>query len=184
MNRATATLPARSTFFKLACAGVFRVAAFAFASMAAIELERHSPHYRIIFTLLHAGIEACLYVIENNMAERGGFEPPVELVTLRRFSKPLLSTTQPPLRLVCSRADFKMVTRREFHEFIGHPAWCDRIGLRAPVAQLDRAFASGAKGQRFESSRVYQLTLAPDMGNARTLPLLFSFSCTSPPIQA
>jgi hypothetical protein len=32
------------------------------------------------------------------MAERGGFEPPVELLTLRRFSKPLLSTTQPPLR--------------------------------------------------------------------------------------
>ena len=28
----------------------------------------------------------------------GGFEPPVELMTLRRFSKPLLSTTQPPLR--------------------------------------------------------------------------------------
>src|SRR6266849_4830475 len=33
-----------------------------------------------------------------NLAERGGFEPPVELLTLRRFSKPLLSTTQPPLR--------------------------------------------------------------------------------------
>src|SRR5207249_78247 len=31
------------------------------------------------------------------LAERGGFEPPVELMTLRRFSKPLLSTTQPPL---------------------------------------------------------------------------------------
>ena len=34
----------------------------------------------------------------NVLAERGGFEPPVELLTLRRFSKPLLSTTQPPLR--------------------------------------------------------------------------------------
>ena len=34
------------------------------------------------------------------LAERGGFEPPVELLTLRRFSKPLLSTTQPPLREV------------------------------------------------------------------------------------
>ena len=32
------------------------------------------------------------------MAERGGFEPPVEFLTLRRFSKPLLSTTQPPLQ--------------------------------------------------------------------------------------
>ena len=33
------------------------------------------------------------------MAERGGFEPPVQFLTVRRFSKPLLSTTQPPLRL-------------------------------------------------------------------------------------
>ena len=34
------------------------------------------------------------------MAERGGFEPPVQFLTVRRFSKPLLSTTQPPLREV------------------------------------------------------------------------------------
>ena len=27
----------------------------------------------------------------------------------------------------------------------------------APVAQLDRALASGARGQRFESSRAYQI---------------------------
>jgi hypothetical protein len=39
-------------------------------------------------------------VIENKLAERGGFEPPVEFLTLRRFSKPLLSTTQPPLRFL------------------------------------------------------------------------------------
>src|ERR1700682_4406689 len=32
------------------------------------------------------------------LAERGGFEPPVDFKGLRRFSKPLLSTTQPPLR--------------------------------------------------------------------------------------
>ena len=31
------------------------------------------------------------------LAERGGFEPPVPFLTVRRFSKPLLSTTQPPL---------------------------------------------------------------------------------------
>src|SRR5437870_1713132 len=30
-------------------------------------------------------------------AERAGFEPAVELFTLRRFSKPLPSTTRPPL---------------------------------------------------------------------------------------
>jgi hypothetical protein len=28
--------------------------------------------------------------------------------------------------------------------------------FRAPVAQLDRAFASGAKGRPFESARAYQ----------------------------
>ena len=36
--------------------------------------------------------------VKLKLAERGGFEPPVEFLTLRRFSKPLLSTTQPPLR--------------------------------------------------------------------------------------
>src|SRR5689334_12470143 len=35
---------------------------------------------------------------ERRMAEREGFEPSVQLLTVRRFSKPLLSTTQPPLR--------------------------------------------------------------------------------------
>ena len=35
---------------------------------------------------------------------------------------------------------------------------CARIDLRAPVAQLDRAFASEAKGRLFESSRVHHLT--------------------------
>ena len=34
----------------------------------------------------------------RGLAERGGFEPPVDFKGLRRFSKPLLSTTQPPLR--------------------------------------------------------------------------------------
>jgi hypothetical protein len=35
------------------------------------------------------------------LAERGGFEPPVDFKGLRRFSKPLLSTTQPPLHFGC-----------------------------------------------------------------------------------
>ena len=33
------------------------------------------------------------------------------------------------------------------------------ISTSAPVAQLDRAFACGAKGRRFESCRVYHLKL-------------------------
>jgi len=36
------------------------------------------------------------------MAERGGFEPPVPVYPVRRFSKPLLSATQPPLHFVTS----------------------------------------------------------------------------------
>ena len=52
---------------------------------------------------------------------------------------------------------------------VGTPVhrWCRRASsslleryvscfLSAPVAQLDRAFASGAKGQWFESTRAYQ----------------------------
>lgn len=32
------------------------------------------------------------------MAERPGFEPGVEILSLQRFSKPSLSAAQPPLR--------------------------------------------------------------------------------------
>ena len=85
------------------------------------------------------------------MAERGGFEPPVEFLTLRRFSKPLLSTTQPPLREANKfGADETMLPR---------PGFVSALELEyAPVAQLDRAFASGAKGRRFESYRAHHST--------------------------
>ncbi len=33
------------------------------------------------------------------MAEREGFEPSVEILSLRRFSKPLPSATRPPLHI-------------------------------------------------------------------------------------
>ena len=36
----------------------------------------------------------------KELAERGGFEPPVRLYTVRRFSKPLPSATRPPLHQV------------------------------------------------------------------------------------
>jgi hypothetical protein len=42
VNQATASFPAAPTFFKFARAGIFRVAAFAFDSVTAIELERHT----------------------------------------------------------------------------------------------------------------------------------------------
>ena len=38
------------------------------------------------------------------IAERGGFEPPVQLLTVQRFSKPPPSATRPPLRVDRSRA--------------------------------------------------------------------------------
>ena len=46
------------------------------------------------------------------MAERPGFEPGVEILSLQRFSKPSLSAAQPPLRLfrLLSRNVFKTTT--------------------------------------------------------------------------
>ncbi len=38
------------------------------------------------------------FISAGYLAEREGFEPSVDFKGLRRFSKPLLSTTQPPLR--------------------------------------------------------------------------------------
>jgi hypothetical protein len=37
--------------------------------------------------------------LEGFLAERGGFEPPVELLTLQRFSKPPPSATRPSLQV-------------------------------------------------------------------------------------
>ena len=37
---------------------------------------------------------------QNRMAEREGFEPSVEILSLRRFSKPLPSATRPPLQVM------------------------------------------------------------------------------------
>ncbi len=42
-----------------------------------------------------------------------------------------------------------------------------RLGLSAPVAQLDRALVSGTRGRRFESSRAY-------LGAAAKRPFLFA----------
>lgn len=37
------------------------------------------------------------------VAEREGFEPSVEILSLRRFSKPLPSATRPPLHVIIQR---------------------------------------------------------------------------------
>src|SRR5580704_17288999 len=69
-----------------------------FASLvAAIKVQRHA-HFISACPVLASETVNRRYVIENKLAERERFELSVELLTLRRFSKPLLSTTQPPLR--------------------------------------------------------------------------------------
>ena len=48
--------------------------------------------------------QSCNFLnFEINLAERGGFEPPVQLLTVQRFSKPPPSATRPPLRAVKMR---------------------------------------------------------------------------------
>ena len=55
------------------------------------------------------------------MAERAGFEPAVRVIPVRRFSKPVLSTTQPSLR-----------TERRGHNELGFDALSkENIALRA-----------------------------------------------------
>ena len=42
-------------------------------------------------------IQALKELVKHTVAEREGFEPSVEVLPLRRFSKPLPSATRPPL---------------------------------------------------------------------------------------
>ena len=62
-------------------------------SMAAIEIQGHT----VLYDIVRRTRQCPATTLESDGGE-GGFEPPVEFLTLRRFSKPLLSTTQPPLR--------------------------------------------------------------------------------------
>ena len=87
----------------------------------------------------------------QGVAERGGFEPPVELLTLRRFSKPLLSTTQPPLRrilwsclLIVSQRSYRTADLTPRQELVQEGR------LDRPIAKHTRAFAS--KASRSEHS--------------------------------
>ena len=73
--------------------------------------KRETPSSPLIFwrmrTLLEGftkgGCPRCWRRANERLAEREGFEPSVDFKGLRRFSKPLLSTTQPPLREGCDR---------------------------------------------------------------------------------
>ena len=45
------------------------------------------------------GIDYSRKFLQATVAEREGFEPSVEILSLRRFSKPLPSATRPPLHV-------------------------------------------------------------------------------------
>src|ERR1035438_283184 len=49
----------------------------------------------------------------EDMAERGGFEPPVQLLTVQRFSKPPPSATRPSLRVLSGIIPEVAVTPRK-----------------------------------------------------------------------
>src|SRR5580700_7125733 len=70
------------------------------------------------------------------LAERGGFEPPVELLTLRRFSKPLLSTTQPPLREVCEHFRSMVTHKSVWSEPACPEAPQGRQNVKCPPAKV------------------------------------------------
>ena len=75
---------------------------------------------------------------------------------LVRFSKPLLSTTQPPLREM-KNGLYQHRTTAAARLTLASGGLTIEVRHRAPVAQLDRAFASGAKGRWFESTRAYHI---------------------------
>src|SRR5271169_673408 len=54
----------------------------------------------------------CNYFSDDKdlLAERGGFEPPVQLLTVQRFSKPPPSATRPPLRCLLT-VDYHDISR-------------------------------------------------------------------------
>ena len=104
------------------------------------------------------------------MAERAGFEPAVHLLSVRAFSKRLVSATHPPLRgrilrlgiqsaipatqnqdiapvlfaILSRMLDFLLGADYQYVSFFS-----------ALVAQLDRVLDYESSGQRFESSRVH-----------------------------
>ena len=59
------------------------------------------------------------------------------------------------------------------HPPLSFPSPYVSIGLRAPVAQLDRAWGCGPQGRRFKSSRAYQVFPLSD-------PISSSLLCLSP----
>jgi hypothetical protein len=102
IDRAMALVPTSAEFIGLVVAEVGRVARGAFADaskMPSIEIEGHGPVRTVIFVArrLPTGSAATRYLIENEMAERQGFEPWLEF-PLNTLSKRAPSATRPSLR--------------------------------------------------------------------------------------
>jgi hypothetical protein len=58
------------------------------------------PNHVFYRAELPPGVAKCtvlwVHLVRKKRAVRGGFEPPVRLYTVRRFSKPVISATHPP----------------------------------------------------------------------------------------
>ena len=118
----------------------------------------------------------------ENLAERVGFEPTSRFL-VNTLSKRAPSATRTPLRVtsreanlhenlgqrfwqVCGSNDFRAFRLRIARVQTPTPGEQPlttsiqdiTLSLSAPVAQMDRAVASGATGRGFESLQAYQLT--------------------------
>lgn len=89
------------------------------------------------------------------LAEREGFEPSVEILSLRRFSKPLPSATRPPLRVRFSinyaslafafRVRNEYLAEKVFRAAL-HPAGIDLYGMPLVVVNPIPRWAGGDAG--------------------------------------
>ena len=77
------------------------------------------------------------------MAERAGFEPAVRVIPVRRFSKPVLSTTQPSLR-----------TERRGDNELGFEA---RHSIRDAVEDLRDAFEQGKLSNSLNDAKYFNI---------------------------
>ncbi len=80
MDQACAAFPTTPALFEFACATFFGVSAPGFNTVATIESVPYDLTRLLISIARYCMLKSlCLYVIDDAMAERGGFEPPVAL---------------------------------------------------------------------------------------------------------
>jgi hypothetical protein len=80
-----------------------------------------------------------------HFAVRGGFEPPVRLNTVRRFSKPVISATHPPNPVKCKSRNLRARKDNKVFE--------NACGYRAPI-QPNRLVFMDANEIQYSSNLV------------------------------